>query len=140
VAASQPGRRVRQDILGLADRIIAVAADYHVGPYTYIHVQSWTRQPNSTIGRVDVEHWQHINGTAHMTTRRASSWPQGHRATDGSDRRTSPPAAVPQTYDYPASRSEPLLTPETVSTDPTELIAQLAALRGTTASTDDARR
>ena len=137
VTASQPGGRVRQDILGLADRIIAVAADYHVGPYTYIHVQSWTRQPNNTIGRVDVEHWQHINGTAHTTTRRASSWPQGHRATDGSDRPDFT-AAVPQTYDYPAYQGgEHLLTPETVSTDPTELTAQLVALRGTTTSTDD---
>jgi hypothetical protein len=136
VAASQPGGRVRQEILNLADQITAVPADHHIGPYTYLHVQSWTRLPDNTIGRVDTELWHHANGTARMVTRRLSSWPQGHPGPDGSDRADFT-TTRPQTYGYPAYPGQLLLTPETVSTDPDQLTTQLIALHGETPTPDN---
>ncbi|SRR6266702_5162210 len=52
------GPTVAERPRGLADLITLVPADGHSGPYTYLRAQSWTQQPNNTMGRVEVEHWQ----------------------------------------------------------------------------------
>jgi len=122
-------------LLGLADRITDVPADHHSGPYTYLHSQSWARMPgpdrHDLIGRVDVEHWQHITGTVHMATRRLPSWPDLDHTVDGSDRPQFAGAPV-QTSDFTAKQVQPPIAPEAIATDPASLTAQLLRLRHST--------
>src|SRR6266704_863595 len=86
------------------------------------------------IGRVDVEHWQHITGTVHMATRRLPSWPDLDHTVDGSDRPQFTGGPV-QTGDFTAKQVQPPIAPEAIATDPASLTAQLNRLRHSTGTT-----
>jgi len=134
--AYQPQSLSADPLHRIADHITAVPADQHSGPYTYLRVQSWRRERKTikgveVIARVEVEHWQHVNGSVHMTTRRPPALTDPNRTPDGTDRPDFATATV-ETDDFAAGQAGPVIAPESVSTDPATLTAQLHGLRGST--------
>jgi hypothetical protein len=129
-AAATPDPAVAARLHHLADHITATPADQHSGPNTYSYRQSWTAQGGfngpGEIGRVDVQIWQHINGSKRLTTRRLPSWPSLDHIVDGSDRSQFADAPA-KTDDFTAAQlpPRPRITPETIATQSDELAVQL---------------
>ncbi|MBO4210974.1 hypothetical protein GSF22_34035, partial [Micromonospora echinofusca] len=71
-----PGLTPQQRLTTLAATIAAAPGDANTGlPYTYLHVQAWTRATD-TITRTDVRRWRHEqNDSGYEITRRLPDLP-----------------------------------------------------------------
>ncbi|MFI6130280.1 hypothetical protein [Micromonospora sp. NPDC051141] len=123
--ATAPGLTPQQRLRLLAGAITAAPADRTVNlPYTYVHIQSWTRATN-VITRSDLQRWRRdADDSGREVTRRL---PDGrglaHRPTPDERRRFA--TAATKTTRYASGDLEPYL-PEPLTTDIAELAAALA--------------
>ncbi|QOC94959.1 hypothetical protein D0Q02_19515 [Micromonospora craniellae] len=108
----------------LAETLSSTPADTTIDlPYTYLHLQTWTRATN-TIIRTDIRRWRHADGSGREVTRRAPDL-AGVDHQPRPDERPLFDHATPTTHRHPPGSLHPYL-PEPVPADPTQLAKLLA--------------
>lgn len=124
-AATAAGLTAQQRLNLLADTISTAPADTTDGlPYTYLHLQSWTRA-STTIVRTDVRRWRHdADGSGREIIRRAPDLHGlNHQPTPQERQEFS--RAVPHTLHHGIGDLHPHL-PGDIPANPRELIRLLA--------------
>ncbi|MEU8327564.1 hypothetical protein [Micromonospora sp. NPDC048839] len=127
-AVTGPGLTAAQRLTALADTISATPADGTTGlPYTYLHIQSWTRATNA-ITRTDLRQWRrNTDGSGQETTRRLPDLP-GLDHQPARDDRTLLTQASETTTQHPPGSLHPYLT-EPLPADASALAGALAPLQ-----------